>query len=159
MSRTNSACTKGINDLLCEMLLTNHQVGEPRVTPGVYKRSAVNTAGEQSGRRRNCNWRSRVPLVHATCVHVNVHFTQNHGHGLCASRTKSGNIAAQGIGEACARRFAREGAFVVLADIDAKVDQEKLEVELMREGVEKFADPFKALLKLLAEKQAAMKAS
>ncbi|MFM8609599.1 MAG: SDR family NAD(P)-dependent oxidoreductase [Burkholderiaceae bacterium] len=26
--------------------------------------------------------------------------------------------AAQGIGEACARRFAREGAFVVLADID-----------------------------------------
>ena len=41
----------------------------------------------------------------------------------------------------------------VLAEIDAKVDQEKLEAELMCEGVAKFADPFKALLKLLAEKQ------
>lgn len=40
----------------------------------------------------------------------------------------------------------------VLADIDAKVDQDKLEAELMREGVAKFADPFKALLKLLEEK-------
>jgi transaldolase len=46
----------------------------------------------------------------------------------------------------------------VLADIDAKVDQQKLEDELMREGVAKFADPFKALLKLLGEKQQAMKA-
>ena len=31
----------------------------------------------------------------------------------------------------------------VLAEIDAKVDQEKLEDELMREGVAKFADPSK----------------
>ena len=46
----------------------------------------------------------------------------------------------------------------VLADIDAKVDQEKLEAELMREGVAKFADPFKALLKLLEEKQQAFSA-
>jgi transaldolase len=44
----------------------------------------------------------------------------------------------------------------VLADIDAKVDQDKLEAELMREGVAKFADPFKALIKLLEEKQQAM---
>lgn len=44
----------------------------------------------------------------------------------------------------------------VLADIDAKVDQDKLEAQLMREGVEKFADPFKALLKLLSEKRQAM---
>ncbi len=36
---------------------------------------------------------------------------------------------------------------------------QKLEDELMREGTAKFADPFNALLKLLAEKQAAMKAS
>jgi transaldolase len=46
----------------------------------------------------------------------------------------------------------------VLADIDAKVDQDKLEAELMREGVAKFADPFKALLKLLEEKQQAFSA-
>jgi transaldolase len=44
----------------------------------------------------------------------------------------------------------------VLAEIDAKVDQEKLEAQLMREGVEKFADPFKGLLKLLSEKRRAM---
>ena len=44
----------------------------------------------------------------------------------------------------------------VLAEIDAKVDQEKLEAQLMQEGVEKFADPFKGLLKLLSEKQQAM---
>jgi transaldolase len=44
----------------------------------------------------------------------------------------------------------------VLADIDAKVDQAKLEAQLMREGVEKFADPFKALLKLLSAKRQAM---
>ncbi len=47
----------------------------------------------------------------------------------------------------------------VLAEIDAQVDQEKLEVELMREGVAKFADPFKALLKLLSEKQQAFSAA
>lgn len=41
----------------------------------------------------------------------------------------------------------------VLAEIDAKVDPAKLEEQLMREGVEKFADPHKALLKLLAEKR------
>lgn len=41
----------------------------------------------------------------------------------------------------------------VLAEIDAKVDQQKLEDTLMREGVAKFADPQKSLLKLLAEKR------
>jgi transaldolase len=41
----------------------------------------------------------------------------------------------------------------VLAEIDAKVDVQKLEEVLMREGVAKFADPQKALLKLLAEKR------
>jgi transaldolase len=41
----------------------------------------------------------------------------------------------------------------VLADVDAQVDQQQLEAELMREGVAKFADPFKALLKLLSEKR------
>jgi transaldolase len=41
----------------------------------------------------------------------------------------------------------------VLAEIDAKVDMKKLEDVLMREGVAKFADPQKALLKLLAERR------
>jgi transaldolase len=41
----------------------------------------------------------------------------------------------------------------VLAEIDAKVDQIKLEADLMREGVMKFADPQKALLKLIADKR------
>jgi transaldolase len=41
----------------------------------------------------------------------------------------------------------------VLADIDAKVDVEDLEKVLMSEGVAKFADPQKALLKLLADRR------
>jgi transaldolase len=41
----------------------------------------------------------------------------------------------------------------VLAEIDAKVDQDKLEAQLMLEGVEKFAEPFKGLLKVLSEKR------
>jgi len=41
----------------------------------------------------------------------------------------------------------------VLAEIDAKVDMTKLEETLMREGLEKFAEPQKALLKLIAEKR------
>jgi transaldolase len=45
----------------------------------------------------------------------------------------------------------------VLADIDAKVDNAKMEETLMREGLAKFADPHKALLKLIGEKRAALK--
>jgi transaldolase len=41
----------------------------------------------------------------------------------------------------------------VLADIDAKVDMVHLEETLMREGLEKFADPQKGLLKLIGEKR------
>ena len=41
----------------------------------------------------------------------------------------------------------------VMAEIDAKVDMAKLEETLMGEGVQKFADPHKALLKLIAEKR------
>jgi transaldolase len=40
-----------------------------------------------------------------------------------------------------------------LAEIDAKVDVKKMEDQLMREGVAKFADPQKSLLKLLSEKR------
>ncbi len=41
----------------------------------------------------------------------------------------------------------------VLAEIDAKVDMAKLEETLMAEGVQKFADPQKALLALMASKR------
>jgi transaldolase len=41
----------------------------------------------------------------------------------------------------------------VLADIDQKVDMQKLETALMDEGTAKFADPFKALLKLIGDKR------
>jgi transaldolase len=46
----------------------------------------------------------------------------------------------------------------VLAEIDAKVDQARLEDQLMREGVAKFADPQKSLLAVLAEKRRALPA-
>jgi transaldolase len=46
----------------------------------------------------------------------------------------------------------------VLREIDAKVDQAKLEEVLMREGVAKFADPHQALLKLIAETRATLAA-
>jgi transaldolase len=41
----------------------------------------------------------------------------------------------------------------VLAEIDAKVDVNKMEDVLLREGVVKFADPQKALLKLLTDRR------
>jgi transaldolase len=45
----------------------------------------------------------------------------------------------------------------VLDEIDKKVDMQKLEETLMEEGLAKFADPQKALLKLIGEKRAALK--
>jgi len=44
----------------------------------------------------------------------------------------------------------------VLEEIDQKVDVKKMEEKLMEEGTAKFADPHKALLKLIAEKRAAL---
>lgn len=41
----------------------------------------------------------------------------------------------------------------VLKDIDAKVSFQKLEEVLMQEGLQKFADPQKALIKLISEKR------
>jgi transaldolase len=40
-----------------------------------------------------------------------------------------------------------------LADIDAKVDMQKLEETLMSEGIAKFADPHKGLIKLIGQKR------
>lgn len=45
----------------------------------------------------------------------------------------------------------------VLSEIAAKVDIAKLETVLMQEGIQKFADPQKALLKLIAEKRGALR--
>lgn len=45
----------------------------------------------------------------------------------------------------------------VLAEIDAKVDMKHLEETLMREGLEKFADPQKALLQLIAQKRQSLR--
>ncbi len=44
----------------------------------------------------------------------------------------------------------------VLDEIDREVDPQALEDQLMLEGTAKFADPHKALLKLIAEKRAAL---
>jgi transaldolase len=41
----------------------------------------------------------------------------------------------------------------ILDEIDKKVDQDKMEAFLMKEGTEKFATPFKALLQLIASKR------
>jgi transaldolase len=46
----------------------------------------------------------------------------------------------------------------VLAEIDAKVNMKHLETTLMSEGLKKFADPQKALLKLIASKRAELEA-
>ena len=44
----------------------------------------------------------------------------------------------------------------VLKEIAAKVDMQKLEDTLMGEGIAKFADPQKALLKLIGQKRASL---
>jgi transaldolase len=45
----------------------------------------------------------------------------------------------------------------VLAEIDARVDMDRLEADLLAEGVKKFAAPQKALLALIARKRAALR--
>jgi transaldolase len=45
----------------------------------------------------------------------------------------------------------------VLDEIEHKVNMQHLEDTLMREGIDKFADPQHALLKLIAEKRKALK--
>ena len=46
----------------------------------------------------------------------------------------------------------------VLAEIDAKVDMQKLETALMEDGIAKFADPQKMLLRLIGDKRTALAA-
>jgi transaldolase len=63
------------------------------------------------------------------------------------------NKAVQESGRIFSKHIHELPAAEVLAEIDAKVDMAKLEEVLMAEGIAKFADPHKSLLKLIASKR------
>jgi transaldolase len=63
------------------------------------------------------------------------------------------NQAVQESGQTFTRHIHELSSAEVLADIDAKVDMQKLEETLMAEGIAKFADPHKALIGLIAKKR------
>jgi transaldolase len=63
------------------------------------------------------------------------------------------NQAVQTSGQSFNRQVDVMPSPAVLADIDAKVNIQQLEETLMAEGISKFADPHKALLKLIAQKR------
>src|SRR5262249_49180122 len=69
------------------------------------------------------------------------------------------NKAVQESGRTFTRQIDKMPPKAVLGEIDAKVDMAKLEQVLMEEGLEKFADPQKALLALLAQKRASLAGS
>ncbi len=66
------------------------------------------------------------------------------------------NKAVQESGRTFTRRVDQMPPQHVLDEIDRKVDMVKLETVLMDEGLQKFADPQKALLELLAKKRASL---
>ena len=66
------------------------------------------------------------------------------------------NEAVEKSGKTFTRQVERMPDKAILDEIAAKVDIAKMEKVLMEEGVKKFADPQKALLKLIAEKRAAL---
>ncbi len=63
------------------------------------------------------------------------------------------NAAVQASGRMFTRQVDQMPPPEVLAEIDRKVNMQHLEETLMREGLAKFADPQKALLKLIAKKR------
>ncbi|HEV3146868.1 MAG TPA: transaldolase family protein, partial [Gemmataceae bacterium] len=63
------------------------------------------------------------------------------------------NAAVQAGGLSFTRQVDKMPPAEVLKEIDTKVDMQKLEETLMREGEKKFADPQKALLALIASKR------
>jgi transaldolase len=69
------------------------------------------------------------------------------------------NDAVQASGRMFSRHVDELPPNDVLAEIDKKVDIQKLEETLMREGIKKFADPQKALLALIAKKRSELTAS
>jgi transaldolase len=66
------------------------------------------------------------------------------------------NDAVQKLNKTYSRKVDQLPAQAILDEIDKKVDQKKLEDKLMEEGTAKFADPQKALLKLIGEKRASL---
>lgn len=68
------------------------------------------------------------------------------------------NDAIESSGQTFTRQVDQLPAPEALAEIDRLVDMRKLEETLMREGIQKFADPQRALLKLIAEKRGALTA-
>ena len=66
------------------------------------------------------------------------------------------NEAVQKSGRHFTRNVDKLPPKAVLDEIAAKVDMQKLEETLMREGLHKFADPQHALLKLIASKRASL---
>jgi transaldolase len=63
------------------------------------------------------------------------------------------NAAVQASGRTFTRQVDKMPPAEVLAEIDQKVSVQHMEETLMREGLAKFADPQKALLKLMATKR------
>ncbi len=68
------------------------------------------------------------------------------------------NDAVAASGRSFTRRVDRLPPDVVAGQIDRLVDMEKLEATLMAEGIDKFANPQKALLALVAEKRSSVAA-
>jgi transaldolase len=66
------------------------------------------------------------------------------------------NAKVQQSGRTITRKVDQMPPAEVLAEIDQKVDMQKLEETLMDEGLKKFADPQKALLALIAAKRKAL---
>jgi transaldolase len=66
------------------------------------------------------------------------------------------NDAVQASGMTFTRQVDQLPPKAVLDEIDAKVDMKKLEEVLMHQGLAKFAEPHKVLLKLIASKRAAL---
>jgi transaldolase len=66
----------------------------------------------------------------------------------------STNDAVEKLNKAYTRQVDRLPPKAILDEIDAKVDQQKLEEFLMEEGLKKFADPQKELIKSIAQKKA-----
>jgi transaldolase len=68
------------------------------------------------------------------------------------------NAAVQASGRTITKNIDKLPAANILADIDSKVNIGHLEETLMREGLSKFAEPHKALIKLIGEKRTALMA-
>ncbi|WP_437187309.1 transaldolase family protein [Planctomicrobium sp. SH668] len=68
------------------------------------------------------------------------------------------NAAVQALGHSYTRQVDQMLPAAVIAEIDQKVDFVKMEEDLMREGLEKFAKPQKALLDLIAQKRSLLQA-